>query len=101
MNREELREKLALQLYGELSEAEDAELERVLATDAESRRFAAELKDGLGRLVPGEAAAPLSEAWEEEWSQRLRAAIETAATTYSRSSQAPVGCPPRRRDGIT
>ena len=72
MKHEPMRERLALDLYDELDEAEKAELEQHLAACADCRRFASELRQGLGGLS---REGPTCE-FPAGWAERLRSEVE-------------------------
>jgi anti-sigma factor RsiW len=72
---DDIHELLALDLYGELDTVQRARLGRHLAECPECREFAAELRQGLGRLAGAAVEGDLPSGWRA----RLQREVEVAA----------------------
>lgn len=87
MKHEDMHERLALRLYGELDPAESRALDAHLYDCEECRQFASELERGLGRVLAVRASA--RDALPPDWAERLHAATRDVATTAPRQSIPP------------
>ncbi|MFN0243592.1 MAG: zf-HC2 domain-containing protein [Planctomycetota bacterium] len=87
MKHEDIHERLALRLYGELDPAESRALDEHLRDCEECRQFASELEHGLGRVVAVRTSA--RDELPPDWAERLQAATRDVATTAPRPSVAP------------
>lgn len=79
MKHEDIHERLALRLYGELDHAEALALDAHLEGCEPCRRFARELEQGLGRVVAARTGA--RDDLPPDWAERLRVATRDVAVT--------------------